>query len=75
MPNKIYLTNITYIGRYVCTNCSHYLTHAEKYRTLGVCPYCGDNSNSDICDTTIESGYWAYNGRKWFIKQYRWVSR
>ena len=44
-----------WIARYECVACHHVLTNYEKMHSHGVCPYCGHNANSTVCDTVTKS--------------------
>lgn len=39
-----------YVANYTCIKCVHNLSKDEVMHSNGICPYCGNNDDSTICD-------------------------
>lgn len=46
---------IRFIAVFRCACCKHILTHNQRFNSMGVCPFCGENSRGTIVDSITES--------------------
>ena len=60
-----------WVAVYLCGNCEQSLTETEKTRSNGVCPYCGQNTNSTVCNTTKKVGRWITDYKPTF---WQWLT-
>jgi len=53
---------------YFCVKCEQELKGSEKMHNCGVCPHCGHDSNSTICNTKTRVARWVTTYRPpWWV--------
>lgn len=63
-----------YKARHKCVACSEYLSRGVRDYSDGICPDCGFDSCSTICDTKTEVGFWHTPNKFLFWKRV-WVPK
>lgn len=53
-----------------CAKCDPSGGHMTEMYSGGVCPYCGHNGNSTVCDTVTKAARWVYD---FYPSWWEWV--
>ncbi len=55
-----------------CVSCHQLLDYEERMERGGICPYCGHDSKSNICQTYHQRRYWVSERPRWWPRRLWW---